>query len=87
MEWCDKGLALNPDDKVLLELRKSAEELQKTTERDERKRIAKEKKQKKEEEVKTYFIWNSLTFFIDSVHDVTRFLTSFSFPTSYSFPN
>ena len=52
MEWCDKGLALTPTDKVLLELRKSAEELQKTTERDERKKAAKERKLKKEEEVK-----------------------------------
>jgi len=57
-EWCDKGLALNPDDKVLLELRKSTEELQKTKERDERKKAAKEKKQKKEEEVKTQWTWH-----------------------------
>jgi len=55
MEWCDKGLALTPTDKVLLELRKSAEELQKTTERDERKKAAKERKLKKEEEVKPHY--------------------------------
>ena len=51
IEWCDKGLASNPDDKVLLQLRKESDEVQKTTERDERKKAAKEKKQKKEEQV------------------------------------
>ena len=52
IEWCDRGLATNPEDKVLSQLRIESADLQKTLERDERKKAALEKKQKKEEQVR-----------------------------------
>ncbi|KAK2193938.1 hypothetical protein NP493_4g02022 [Ridgeia piscesae] len=50
LNWCDAGLRIKPGDEVLLKLREKADKLHRQKERDERKAMKKEQKQKADDD-------------------------------------